>query len=604
MRLATLIRRCTLCAGLSVAGLWAQTPLPPGDSLLPADPLPAFQFQSVPDAATPQVTARVIEAAGPGFQRALRLEVVQPPRPANELRCPSRHDVQAGDVVMLRFFARTIATTDETGHGRLLVAVRRTAGGSELRTEFSVGPAWQELLLPFTAEKDSPDSGLTLGFDAGVRRQTLEIGGIELLNYRQAQIPDALPRTRFTYAGREPDAAWRRDALARIARLRQGDFRLRFVDSAGRPLSGATVRVEQTRSAFHWGTAVRLHLLASAEPDHARYREKLCELFNAATDEMGLKWYCWLGERGPEYAREPTLAGLHWLRERNFHVRGHVFVWPSWKLSPRFVQDLRGTPREREVPALVLQHIRDLSRATRGLLQEWDVVNETFAHHDYMDLFGPAIMTTWFATAQEELPGTPLYFNDYSNHDQTTDPTHVDDFEATARFLLQQRAPLHGLGLQAHFGTQPSDPVNLLATLDRYAALGLSIRFTEFDVWTDDEPLQADFTRDFLILAYSHPNVVGVQHWGFWEKAHWRPSAAMFRADWSEKPSARAYRDLVLNQWRTRMEGRTDADGVFTGRGFYGDYRVVVQTGGQSAEHRLTLAPDALRHELAPPAAP
>jgi hypothetical protein len=47
-----------------------------------------------------------------------------------------------------------------------------------------------------------------------------------------------------------------------------------------------------------------------------------------------------------------------------------------------------------------------------------------------------------------------------------------------------------------------------------------------FDINTDDEELQADYTRDFLTLAYSHPTVVGVQLWGFWERSHWKPEAA------------------------------------------------------------------------------
>ena len=40
----------------------------------------------------------------------------------------------------------------------------------------------------------------------------------------------------------------------------------------------------------------------------------------------------------------------------------------------------------------------------------------------------------------------------------------------------------------------------------------------------EDEEMQADYTRDFLTLAYSHPTVVGVQLWGFWERAHLQPN--------------------------------------------------------------------------------
>jgi hypothetical protein len=148
--------------------------------------------------------------------------------------------------------------------------------------------------------------------------------------------------------------------------------------------------------------------------------------------------------------------------------------------------------------------------------------------------------------------------------------------------------------LQAHFNDQPNSPEHILAVLDRYAAqFHLPVRFTEFDVWTRDEELQADYTRDFLILAFSHPSVVGVQHWGFWESAHWRPSSAMFRADWSEKPNAKVYKSLVLDKWRTRLHGTTDAKGGFFARGFFGDYSVTVEAGGHRVEQNFTLSSSA-----------
>eukprot|EP01036_Dinobryon_divergens_P010195 gene10195-13650_t len=169
-----------------------------------------------------------------------------------------------------------------------------------------------------------------------------------------------------------------------------------------------------------------------------------------------------------------------------------------------------------------------------------------------MDLFGPAIQADWFQAARAASPTVPLFLNDYSNHDASLDAGHVAHFETTARYLKDQGAPLGGLGLQAHISANPSPPANVLAVLDRYAALGLPVRITEFDVNTDDEQLQADYTRDFLIALYSHATVVGFQTWGFWENAHWIPKAAMYRADWSEKPNTRAYKSLVLDQWRTR----------------------------------------------------
>jgi GH35 family endo-1,4-beta-xylanase len=199
-------------------------------------------------------------------------------------------------------------------------------------------------------------------------------------------------------------------------------------------------------------------------------------------------------------------------------------------------------------------------------------------------------MTTWFKTAQECVPGVPLYLNDFSNHDMLADSEHFKNYYRTALFLQKAGAPLGGLGLQGHIGAQPSPPEAVLATLDLYAKLNLPIRVTEFDINTDDEKLQAEYTRDFLILAFSHPAVVGVQFWGFWEKNHWRPQAAMFRNDWSEKRNARVYRELVLKRWRTQVDGQTGANGRYAVRGFHGDYVITVERDGQRVEKPFVLA--------------
>ena len=95
---------------------------------------------------------------------------------------------------------------------------------------------------------------------------------------------------------------------------------------------------------------------------------------------------------------------------------------------------------------------------------------------------------------------------------------------------------------------------------------------------------------DFLILMFSHPSVIGVQFWGFWEGRHWRPSAAMYREDWSEKPSAGVYKDLVLRRWRSEFKAKTDTQGRWEGRGFLGDYRVTVTSGARTQVGTFTLS--------------
>jgi endo-1,4-beta-xylanase len=70
-------------------------------------------------------------------------------------------------------------------------------------------------------------------------------------------------------------------------------------------------------------------------------------------------------------------------------------------------------------------------------------------------------------------------------------------------------------------------------------------------------------------------------------------SAAMYRNDWSEKPNGKVYRDLVLNQWRTRLIGLTSNNGRYAARGLHGDYVAIVEANGKRVEQPFTIAADA-----------
>ena len=116
----------------------------------------------------------------------------------------------------------------------------------------------------------------------------------------------------------------------------------------------------------------------------------------------------------------------------------------------------------------------------------------------------------------------------------------------------------------------------------------LDMRITEFDIVGDDEELQADFLRDFYTIAFSHPKMLGVQMWGFWESAHWKDKSALYAADWSERRIGEAYRELIHGEWLTNDLGTSGADGKVTGRGFSGEYVVEDVAGRQLGQFTLT----------------
>ena len=143
--------------------------------------------------------------------------------------------------------------------------------------------------------------------------------------------------------------------------------------------------------------------------------------------------------------------------------------------------------------------------------------------------------------------------------------------------------------MQAHFGQSVQPPVQLLDIYDRFATLGLPVRITELDIDTSDEKLQADYFRDFLTASFSHPNINGIVLWGFWEGAHWRPNAAMYRKDWSPRPMADVWKDLILKQWWTDQHASTNVAGIAEMRGFLGDYEIAATVGARTATGKALL---------------
>ena len=227
---------------------------------------------------------------------------------------------------------------------------------------------------------------------------------------------------------------------------------------------------------------------------------------------------------------------------------------------------------------------------TKGKVIAWDVVNELMHEKDffgYMPENGSVV--EWFRLAHALDPDAQLFINEYGMLNGAQSPGNIQAYIAKIDTLRSMGAPVQAIGIQGHVGAQPRSPQQVLSDLDLFMDEGLPVQITEFDVDTEDEQLQADYTRDFLIAVYSHPVITGVNLWGFWEEHHWKPAAAMFRKDWSEKPNAAVWRELVKGQWNTRCTGRTDRSGTFSSKGHLGEYTLRVTYGGMTVEKEFNL---------------
>lgn len=562
--LAFLLLACTCAA--------QPAPLPAGgQAALPPDALAAFRLTGDTFGALELVPAPTDAPPPNGATRVLRLRTDSgaPQAWSIEARQPVAGPVAVGDVLHLRVLARATQFPPESGEARIgfNIQVQGPPWDKPLSGEHGIPPRWTWFDLPLLVERVDP-RGFEVTFHLGFPRQTVEIAACELTNFGRAVALDALPITRVTYAGREADAPWRAAAAERIRRIRMRDVVIEVVGPDGAPRAGVPVRLEQRRHAFGFGTAVNAARVLEEGPVGDRYRAEILRLFNTSVIENHLKWPFY-----ESWGAEVGGAAVDWLRAHGLTVRGHVMVWPGFDNLPDDVAGLAGDPaalRER-----IRGRILGIGGAFRGRLHEWDVINEPFSNHDLMRVLGNEAMVEWFRLAQEAAPDARLYLNDYPLPDSVRlGQGHLGHFEETIRFLLDRGAPLQGIGIQGHFGVSGVPPERVVAALDHFARFGLPIAITEYDVSTRDEEMKRDYLRDFYTACFSHPAVNQIMMWGFWEGAHWRPEAAMFRRDWSRTPMLEMYEELVFGAWWSRAEGVTDAEGRFRTRVFLGEHNV------------------------------
>jgi endo-1,4-beta-xylanase len=467
-------------------------------------------------------------------------------------------------------------------------------GQSALNAPAVAGTAWKKVQFPFALARAYNKGDAEVFFTLGLREQTVEIGGIELANYGTSKKVADLPFTRLGYAGSEPGAAWRKTAEARIEKIRKGDLTVVVKDKEGKPVRGAEVSVRMRKHAFLFGTAVNATAFSSqrfSAENLARYKQEIVQLFNFSVMENETKWPQWANVA----SRPATVAVIDWMRESGVQVRGHCLVWPSWNnANVKAAQDARNDPVA--LAKVIIDHIAETTTELKGRFVDWDVINETFTNHDFMDILGRHVMVDWFKAARVGDPKAKLYINDV-NILEGEDKAHQDDYAATIQYLIDQGAPMDGIGLQSHFPGRVTPMDELMKRLDRFAAFGKELEITEFDINTSDEATQADYTRDFMTATFSHPLVKAFVMWGFWEGAHWRPSGAMMRRDWSLKPNGQVYKDLVFKRWWTNADGKTGGQGTFATRGFLGDYEIEVKAGGKTKTVRAILSKGGARIE-------
>jgi endo-1,4-beta-xylanase len=561
-------------------------------SLVPGDVLSCFNRSEG------NMSRSLVSVQGMPFTQAMHLKTGNVSATANawdiRSRCFTTYPAAKDSTVVATFWMRTTAAPDGKGFTTFVHEQNVSPYAKSVTYSAATGAEWKRFQVPFAMADTFAANTYNFSFWVTYPNQEIEIGGISIMNYGPGVSFSDLNLDGWPYDGHAADAPWRKAANDRIEKYRKTDLAVVVRDDAGAPIPGAQVHLKLKRHAFGFGTAIAHDPIMAATADGARYREEVPKLFNKIVFENTLKWPVYESSWG----REGADAIFNWLPSTGITMaRGHNLIWPGVSYLPQDVIDmLHASPVDKDkLRARIDSHFTDILSYTKGRLTEWDVLNEPYNNKDVQAALGDAEMAHWFQLAKSLDPNAKLYINDYSiTESGGNDFQHQNGFFNIIKFILDNGGPIEGIGLQSHFDSNLTPPDRVYEVLDRFASFGKELQVTEFDVNVKDEQAQADYTRDYLTICFSHPAMKGFMLWGFWAGAHWLPDGAMYRLDWSERPMLGAWKDLIYKQWWTDVQGTTDANGVFRTRGFLGDYDADVAAPGKTQTVSMTAGDYAL----------
>ena len=256
---------------------------------------------------------------------------------------------------------------------------------------------------------------------------------------------------------------------------------------------------------------------------------------------------------------------------------GTDFAIPDWLKKGKFTRDQ------------YIQMLEDMIKTAvgryKGRVSGWSIANESTSRScgpcaggsDFWnEKIGPDYVEMAFRWAREADPGAVLILNDTNNEDPRDTQTSAvfEHMYARVKDLKSKGVPVDVVGMEMHLLLKYSSPIvpnkeAVIATMRKFADLGVKIDITEFDVdlhnhpGTPEERLQfeANLYKEMLEACLESNVCESFSTWGVSDATSWltqpcsgsgcinEPDAAplMFDHDYNPKPAYFAVRDVLLN---------------------------------------------------------
>lgn len=389
------------------------------------------------------------------------------------------------------------------------------------------------------------------------------------------------------------------EARKRIRQIRMTDVEITVLKD-GKPVENAAVSLRMKNHQFLFGAVCYAHGKLGHPGREERFTREFTKLMNYTMVPYHWQWY--EPERGV-YAEPYTGNLVRWAAEQGLKKKLHALIWHE--LCPDWVTD-------ENVEAEYIRRIDHLMAVYGNDFDFFDLANETTVNDRFdnpvsrwvrrkgpveMMKFGSRLVRQW-------KPDAKLLYGDWN--------VHGEEYFDFLRTLRENDVDIDIIGMQSHQHRDLWTQEETLRVMDRAAEFGWPIHFPECSVCSgkpigemnygagavnrfseteEDLYWQADFTKDFYTLVFSHPAVEALSWFDFTDHRWLNAPAGLVDDDLNPKPVYAALDDLINRQWHTDADLTTSAAGICGTRLFFGTYEITVEAAGV----RKTVCRDILR---------
>lgn len=475
-----------------------------------------------------------------------------------------KNNYTKGRVFLLSFKAKTVKSSLETGEAKALFILKQTndyQGNIESTQTFS--SKWQTYYIPFEADRfiKKDDFGIVMQF--GFREQSFLLKDIHFESFSEGTKLSDLPKTEITYKGMETNAEWRLEANKRIEAIRKGDFEIQFIKN-GVPLANKSMNIKLIKHDFSFGSALNADDVVA---DNFKY-QNFKKAFNLAVFENDLKIKSWTNPK----RKQITIDAIAQLKKDNVILKGHVLIWPGFRYLTPEIEENKNNPEK--VKSLVKDHVISVLETTKGVVSNWDVVNEAYTNKDLQKITGSEdILYEGFRLAKALEPNARRFTNEYGVISKGGLDTQKQQwyYDFIKRIDENTGGLVQGVGIQSHIGSDLTPPERVLEILAYYATLGKQISISEFTMDIQEPKIREQYTRDFMIAAFSHPSVTEFLFWGYTENV--KKKVDIYKPNGDVGAMGKAYFSLIEGEWCTNLNTKTTDIGMVSVNGFFGEYQ-------------------------------